>query len=85
MKIIKKDRKTYPFVILYIYCWIKKTGKEVKSEEDFITKNATQCGKGNEKLLWEYDNEFACYICGLMEEKQKNQLTKIQRRKNTNL
>ena len=42
------------------------------------------CKRCNRNFLLEYEYEFVCYICGYIVEKTKNQLTKIQKKKNTN-
>ena len=43
------------------------------------------CKRCNRNFLLEYEYEFVCYICGYIVEKtKKNQLTKIQKKKNTN-
>ena len=42
------------------------------------------CKRCNRNFLLEYEYEFVCYICGFNIEKTKNQLTKIQKKKNTN-
>ena len=42
------------------------------------------CKRCNRNFLLEYEYEFVCYICGYNVIKTKNQLTKIQKKKNTN-
>ena len=53
-------------------------------EEEFIKKYSSMCKRCNRNFLLEYEYEFVCYICGFNIEKTKNQLTKIQKKKNTN-
>ena len=49
-----------------------------------MKKYSTICKRCNRNFLLEYEYEFVCYICGLIVEKTKKQLTKIQKKKNTN-
>ena len=51
-------------------------------EEEFL--NPTMCRRCNRNALLEYEYEFTCYVCEFNVIKTKNQLTKVQRKKNIN-
>ena len=53
-----------------------------KTDEDYIMRYATMCGRCNRNGLREYEYELTCFMCGLdVEKKQKKQLTKNQNKK----
>ena len=53
---------------------------KIDEEEEFIKKYSSMCKRCNRNFLLEYEYEFVCYICGYIVIKQKNQLTKIQKK-----
>ena len=53
-------------------------------EENYILHHASMCGRCNRNLLLEYAFEFRCLACNFVSEKTKQQLTKLQRKQQTN-
>ena len=47
-------------------------------------KYATICRRRNRTAVLKYEFDIACYVCELNVVKTKNQLTKVQRKKNIN-
>ena len=52
------------------------------SEDEIIEKHAKCCGHCNRKTLLAYEYEWTCISCGYNINKHKNELSKIERRKN---
>ena len=51
------------------------------TEDESIQKNGKRCGHCNRYTLLPYEYEFTCFSCGYNVNKQKNELSKIQRKK----
>ena len=51
------------------------------SEDEFIRKNAKNCGHCNRVTSLPYECEFTCISCGFNVTKRKHELSKILRRK----
>ena len=52
------------------------------SEDQIIEKYAKKCGHCNRNTLLPYEYEYTCFSCGYNVNKRKNELSKIQRKKN---
>ena len=52
------------------------------TEDEIIEKYAKNCGHCKRNTLLPYDYEFTCLSCGFNVNKRKNDLSKIQRKKN---
>ena len=52
------------------------------TQDDFLNKYAKNCGQNKENILLPYEYELTCVSCGFNENKRKNDLSKIQRKKN---
>ena len=52
------------------------------TEDEIIQKYAKRCGRCNRNTLLPYGNEFTCIVCGYNVKNRKNELSKIQRKKN---
>ena len=53
------------------------------TEDEIIQKYGKRCGHCNRNTLLPYEYEFTCFSCGYNVNKRKNELSKIQRKKNT--
>ena len=51
------------------------------TEVEKIEKYSKKCGHCNRKKLLPYEYEFTCFFCGYNVIEQKQELTKIQRKK----
>ena len=52
------------------------------SEDEIIQKYGKHCGHCNRNTLLPYEYEYTCFSCGYNVIKRKNELSKIQRKKN---
>ena len=53
-------------------------------EENYILNHASMCRRCGRNLLLENATEFVCLACNIVIDKTKQQLTKLQRKQNTN-
>ena len=51
------------------------------TEDEIIQKYGKNCGHCNRKTLLPYEFEWSCFSCGYNKNKQKHELSKIQRKK----
>ena len=51
------------------------------TEDEFIEKYGERCGPCNRNTLLPYEYEWTCFSCGYNVNKQKHELSKIQRKK----
>ena len=51
------------------------------AKDEIIEKYAKRCGHCNRNTLLPYDYEYTCFSCGYNVNKQKHELSKIQRKK----
>ena len=52
------------------------------TEDETIQKYAKRCGHCNRNTLLPYEYEFTCFSCGYNVIKRKNELSKVQWKKN---
>ena len=52
------------------------------TEDEIILKYGKFCGHCKRNTLLPYEYEYTCFLCGYNINKRKNELSKIQRKKN---
>ena len=52
------------------------------TEDEIIQKYSKNCGHCNRNTLLPYEYERSCFSCNCVVSKRKNELSKIQRKKN---
>ena len=52
------------------------------TEDEIIQKYAKRCGHCNRNTLLPYEYEGSCFSCNYVVSKRKNEVSKIQRKKN---